>query len=83
MIEMTNSVLLKVNDINDIVKLHHTISTFSGEANLVKGRYKCNAKSLMGLLAIDTSEPTKLEFDISYTQEILDLMKDFIYKKLE
>lgn len=77
---MVSSVQLKMNNVEDIVNFNKLMSKFSGEAKLVKGKYECDAKSLMGLLAIDTSSPTKLEFDIIDREEILNLLNNYIVK---
>lgn len=77
---MKDSVNIQIVDIEDLVEFRQTISQFSGEAMLIKGTYKCDAKSLMGILAIDVSSPTKLEFDISDREEMLNLMHKYIVK---
>ena len=77
---MKTKVNVLVNDIKDITEFSRLLSQFSGEAHLIKGKYECDAKSLMGLLAIDTSEPTILEFDINDREEMLKLVNKFIVK---
>ena len=77
---MKDSVNIQIVDMDDLIEFRQTISQFSGEAYLIKGTYKCDAKSLMGILAIDVSSPTKLEFDISDREEILALMNKYIVK---
>lgn len=76
---MMDKIMIKVDNIDDILLFNKTMSQFNGEAKLVKGKYRCDAKSLMGLLAIDTSEPTIVEFDLNDRAELLNLVKPFIY----
>lgn len=77
---MKSSVKILVNNIEDITEFTQAMSKFSGEAKLIKGKYVCDAKSLMGLLAIDTSTPTIVEFDIANREEILNILSKYIVK---
>jgi phosphotransferase system HPr-like phosphotransfer protein len=78
--ENKKRIKVQLKDLSNLMDFHHTISKFSGEAKLIKGRYECNAKSLMGLLALDINEPTNLEYDEFDEAELLQLVEQFIVK---
>lgn len=75
---MKSSVKILVDNIGSITEFVRAMSNFTGEAKLIKGKYKCDAKSLMGLLAIDTSTPTIVEFDIADKEELLSIISKYI-----
>lgn len=71
-------VKIKMNNLEDIKGFNSLINQFNGEARLVKGKYQCDAKSLMGLLAIDIETPTVLMYDSEYEDELLKLVEKYI-----
>lgn len=53
---------------------------FSGEhLDLVLGRYRVDAKSLMGIFSLDLEKPVALEFEGEYEDEIYRLFRHFLY----
>lgn len=65
----------KINDIKDFVNL---VSKCTDDVTIGSGRFKVNAKSIMGLFSLDLTKPLKVEFygDIPY--EVREGMKKFI-----
>ena len=65
----------KIADTKDFVNL---VSKCSDDVTIGTGRFKVNAKSIMGLFSLDLSKPLKVEFygDIPY--EVREGMKKFI-----
>lgn len=75
---MKSSVSLQILDMDELTEFRNIINSFSEDMYLIKGNYKCDAKSLMGILAIDLSSPTILEFDNSLMNEVLTKLNKFI-----
>ena len=65
----------KITDIKDFVNL---VSKCSDDVTIGTGRFKVDAKSIMGLFSLDLTKPLKVEFygDIPY--EVKEGMKNFI-----
>ena len=65
----------KITDIKDFVNL---VSKCTDDVTIGSGRFKVNAKSIMGLFSLDLTKPLKVEFygDIPY--EVKEGMKKFI-----
>lgn len=49
-----------LNDCNKVQDFVHTISKFDCEFDLCSGRYMVDAKSIMGVFALDLSKPVEL-----------------------
>lgn len=77
---MIISVDLQISNMEDLSEFRKKMILFDGNAQLVKGNYRCDAKSLMGILAIDLTSPTKMEFDDFYKKEVNELFGEFIVK---
>lgn len=75
---MISSVNLQINNVEDLSEFRKRMIVFSGNARLIKGNYNCDAKSLMGILAIDLTSPTRMEFDNFYQKEVNELFAEFI-----
>lgn len=57
-----------------------TTNTINSEVFAVSGRYKINAKSIMGLYSLDLSKPVEIVFDESVTDEEIKRFDAFIAK---
>lgn len=53
---------IKIKAINDAVELSKNASHVEGDVLLIKGRYVIDAKSLMGIMSIDTSTGVTIEY---------------------
>lgn len=47
--------------------------------DLVSGRYRVSAKSLMGIFSLDLEKPIVLEFEDDYEDDIYRLFRHFLY----
>lgn len=65
----------KITDIKDFVNL---VSKCGDDVTIGRGRFKVDAKSIMGLFSLDLSQPLKVQFygDIPY--EVREGMKKFV-----
>lgn len=52
---------IKLNSIDKVAEFINEIEKYEESVNLVSGRYKVNAKSLMGIFSLDLSRPIKVE----------------------
>lgn len=57
-----------------------TTNTINSEVFAISGRYKINAKSIMGLYSLDLSKPVEIVFDESVTDEEIKRFDAFIAK---
>lgn len=65
----------KITDIKDFVNL---VSKCSDDVTIGTGRFKVDAKSIMGLFSLDLSKPLKVEFYGDTPCEVKEGMKKFI-----
>ena len=65
----------KIIDIKDFVDL---VSKCSDDVTIGKGRFKVNAKSIMGLFSLDLSKPLRVEFFGNVPYEVREGIKKFI-----
>ena len=71
----TTVLLDKITDIKDFVNL---VSKCSDDVTIGSGKFKVNAKSIMGLFSLDLSKPLKVEFFGNIPYEVKEGMKKFI-----
>lgn len=57
-----------------------TTNTINSDVFAISGRYKINAKSIMGLYSLDLSKPVEIVFDESVTNEEIKRFDAFIAK---
>lgn len=57
-----------------------TTNTINSDVFAVSGKYKINAKSIMGLYSLDLSKPVEIVFDESVTDEEIKRFDAFIAK---
>ena len=67
--------LNKITDIKDFVNL---ISKCSDDVAIGSGRFKVDAKSIMGLFSLDLTKPLSVEFYGKVPYEVREGMKKFI-----
>ena len=70
-------ILLK--SIADVKKFVQTITMFSGDFELISGKYIVDAKSILGLFSVDLSKPVtlRIEGDDSKLNEVLEAIKEY------
>ncbi|HHW66700.1 MAG: phosphocarrier protein HPr [Epulopiscium sp.] len=55
------SITLSLNSIEKVKKFVNIIGKYDGDFDLSSGRYKVDAKSIMGIFSLDLSSPLKLD----------------------
>ncbi len=71
-------VSVKLKEIKDVYNFVAAVTAFPGEVDIVSGRYRVNAKSVMGIFALDLTKPLNLEIFGDDTVEIEEKLKPFI-----
>jgi len=73
------TVTIRLDSIEKVKGLVNTISMMEGDFDLVSGRYRVDAKSIMGIFSLDVSKPLTLEIqDDTVAEKVVPLLKDFI-----
>ena len=57
------TVYVSFSKVMDVKKFVEAISPFEGQFDLIDGMYIVDAKSLMGILAMDLTKPVKLRIE--------------------
>ena len=74
----TTIVAIRLNKITDIGKFINLVSKCQDDVVVKSGNFAVNAKSIMGLLSLDLSNPVKIEFYGDIPCEVKEGMKKFI-----
>ena len=73
-------VAIMLDTINKVGKFNNTVLKYPGEhLDLVSGRYRVDAKSLMGIFSLDLTKILTLEYDEEYESEFMELFGEFIW----
>ena len=75
----TISITLK--SIADIRKFVNEVTVLEYEVDLSQGRYLVDAKSIMGIFALDTLSPITLIAHSDNTDEFFDRISEFVIKE--
>ena len=73
-----NTVVIKLKEIKDVYDFVAVVTAYPGELDIVSGRYRVNAKSVMGIFALDLTKPLNLEIFGDDTVEIEEKLKPYI-----
>lgn len=71
---------ITLSSIQDIRKFVNEVTLLDYEVDLEQGRYIVDAKSIMGIFALDTLSPITLVAHSDDTKEFFDSIADFIVK---
>lgn len=76
-------VKIMLNTIDNIKNFVYEASqvSFSNQIDLVSGRYRVSATSLMGVLSLDTSEPVTMEFPKMFKKIIMNRFGKWIIEE--
>ena len=76
---MMREVQILLKSIADVKKFVQTITMFSGDFELISGKYIVDAKSILGLFSVDLSKPVtlRIEGDDSKLNEVLEAIKEY------
>lgn len=69
---------ITLSSIQDIRKFVNEVTLLDYEVDLEQGRYIVDAKSIMGIFALDTLSPITLVAHSDNTEEFFENIKDFI-----
>ena len=72
------TVVIKLKEIKDVYNFVATVTAYPGELDIVSGRYRVNAKSVMGIFALDLTKPLNLEIFGDDTDDVIKALKPFI-----
>lgn len=72
---MTLTILL--DTIDKVKSFTNTIFRFTGDADLVAGRYTVDAKSIMGIFSLDLSKPMELHLSVTPEAALLAELKKY------
>lgn len=76
---MTNVKIL-LDNMSKIQSFNKKVMLYPGShLDLVSGRYRVSAKSLMGIFSLDLEKPIVLEFEDEYEEDIYRLFRHFLY----
>jgi len=71
------SVYVSFRKVNDVKRFIEKISSLDGDFDLIDGMYIIDAKSLMGILAMDLTKPIKLRIEKD-TDKALQAVSGFV-----
>lgn len=71
-------VSVKLKEIKDVYNFVAAVTAFPGEVDIVSGRYRVNAKSVMGIFALDLTESLDLEIMDDDCESLLSALKPYI-----
>ena len=69
---------ITLSSIQDVRKFVNAVTLLDFEVDLEQGRYIVDAKSIMGIFALDTLSPINLIAHSDDTEEFFESIKDFI-----
>ena len=69
---------ITLSSIQDIRKFVNEVTLLDYEVDLEQGRYIVDAKSIMGIFALDTLSPITLVAHSDSTEEFFENIKEFI-----
>ncbi len=72
------TVTIKLKEIKDVYDFVAVVTTYPGDIDIVSGRYRVNAKSVMGIFALDLTKPLDLEILGDDPDEAIKALKPFI-----
>lgn len=74
------NVKILLDNISKIQSFNRKVMLYPGSyLDLVSGRYRVSAKSLMGIFSLNLEKPIVLEFENDYEDDIYRLFRHFLY----
>ena len=71
---------VQLSAINDVKEFVSAVSMFDFDVDLISGRYKVDAKSIMGIFSLDLSKPIDLEAHTEDAETIEKALGKFVVK---
>lgn len=72
--------VIKLKEIKDVYDFVAVVTAYEGDIDIVSGRYRVNAKSIMGIFALDLTQPLNLEIFGDDPDEALKDLDRFLVK---
>ncbi len=69
---------IRLSTIEDVRNFVEAIRTFDSDIDLISGRYRVDAKSIMGIFSLDLMSPITLETNAANSDVIMDKIKPFV-----
>lgn len=73
-------VSVHLKEIADVYSFVTTVTAYPGEVDIVSGRYRVNAKSIMGIFALDLTKPIDLEIIDDDCDALIAALDPFLVK---
>ncbi len=70
-----NILLSSINDVKNFVNI---VSRFDYDIDLASGRYKVDAKSIMGIFSLDLSKPIGVEIHSDSCDDLMEALSPYI-----
>ena len=74
-------VTVKLDCIAAVKNFNAIVNSFETNMDLVSGKYRVDAKSIMGVFSLDLSKPLTLEIHTNDPVDIIEELNDFIVEK--
>lgn len=74
-------VTVKLDCIAAVKNFNAIVNSFETNMDLVSGKYRVDAKSIMGVFSLDLSKPLTLEIHTNDAVDIIEELNDFIVEK--
>lgn len=71
---------VKFNDIKDVYAFVTEVTKYEGEVDLICGRYRVNAKSIMGIFSLDLLNELEMEIQGENADSLLADIDKYIVK---
>lgn len=68
---------VKLSQILDVYEFVKVVTGYEGEVDIISGRYRVNAKSVMGIFALDLTQPLTVEIHGGDCDKLLSELAPF------
>lgn len=71
---------VKLSQILDVYEFVRVVTAYTGDVDIISGRYRVNAKSVMGIFALDLTQPLTVEIHGGDCEALLSELAPFEIK---
>ncbi|MBP5207082.1 MAG: HPr family phosphocarrier protein [Clostridia bacterium] len=72
------NLVIRLREIKDVYDFVGIVTSYPGDIDIVSGRYRVNAKSIMGIFALDLTQPLDLEIYGDDPDSVTDKLSRFL-----
>ncbi|MBO4869391.1 MAG: HPr family phosphocarrier protein [Clostridia bacterium] len=72
------NLVIRLREIKDVYDFVGIVTSYTGDIDIVSGRYRVNAKSIMGIFALDLTQPLDLEIYGDDPDSVTDKLSRFL-----